>query len=232
MKTYLKLVILITTASFTSCHTGKDIVFKDTFKDNRNNWSRQKDNSDFTVNISDGNLNIEKHTRNRIKNGCLWLNKSINNFSTAKDFSIIFSAKILSYDDVFNGIDLQWGTINLPDQKTKLYQINLGVSGEIYLDYFENGNGWTHLHRKNLISEIESNKIINGVEYSNQPYPAKVNEYNKYEIAQLGDSCFVYINNIPVYSEKIKVIEGNNIGIQQCLKSSWKIDYLMIKQKK
>jgi len=230
MKTCLKLIILITTASFVSCHTGKNIVFHDTFDDDRNNWNLKKDYYDFTVNISDGNLNIEKLTRNRIKNGCLWLNKTINNFSTAKDFSIIFSAKILSYDDVFKGIDFQWGTINLPNQITKLHQINLGACGEIFLDYFE--KGWTHVYRKSLSSKIKSNIIIDGVEYSNQPYPVKINKYNKYEIAQVGDSCFVYINNIHVYSAKINVVEGNSIGIQQCLKNSWKIDYLTIKQKK
>ncbi|MDD4970669.1 MAG: hypothetical protein PHT07_14680 [Paludibacter sp.] len=238
MKSYLKFIILITTTSFISCHTAKniifndtkDIIFNDTFDDNRNNWDLKEDYADFSVEISEGNLKIEKRSKNRIKNGCLWLNKPIANFSTAKDFSIIFSAKILSYDDVFNGIDFQWGAINNPNQKTKLYQINLGVCGEIYLDYFE--NGWTYLSRKNLISEIKSNKRINGVEYTNQPYPAKINEYNKYEIAQVGSSGIVYINNIKVYSEKIDVVEGNYIGIQQCLKSSWKIDYLIIKQKK
>ena len=233
----VQFIILITTTLFISCHTTKDIkfndidiIFKETFDDNRNDWDLKEDYADFSVNISEGNLNIEKLSKNRINNGCLWLSKQIDNFSTAKDFSIIFSAKILSYDDVFNGIDFQWGTINNPNQKTILYQINLGACGEIYLDYFD--DKWTYLSRKNLISKIKSNKKICGVKYSNQRYPVKINEYNKYEIAQVGNSCFLYINNIKVYSEKINVIKGNYIGIQQCLKSSWKIDYLVIRQKK
>ena len=237
MKTHLSLLILITSITFSSCHTSKDIkfkdtdiIFKETFDDNRNNWNLNEDYSDFSVDISEGNLNIEKHSKNRIKNGCLWLNKPIENFSTSKDFSIIFSAKILSYDDVFNGIDFQWGEMKDPNQKRQLYQINFSVYGDIYLDYFE--NDWTRLTRKKLVSKTKSYKKIEGVENSNQYYPAKTKEYNKYEIAQIGDSCFIYINNINVLSEKINVVKGNCIGIQQCLKSSWKIDYLIIKQKK
>lgn len=227
MKTFLKLFILITITSFISCHTGKDIVFIDTFKDNRNKWNLHDDYADFSVNISKGNLNIEKLSINRINNGCLWLNKPIDNFSTSKDFSIMFPAKILNCDDVFNGIDFQWGTINIPNQKSKLYQINIGVAGNIHLDYYDN-NGWSYLYRNKLTSVINFNKRTNGTWY----YPVESRKYNKYEITQVGDSCFVYINNYKVYSNKIKVIEGNCIGIQQCLKSSWKIDYLVIKQKK
>jgi len=229
MKTMLKFTILFTSIVFCfSCGYNKNIVFKDSFKDNRNNWDLKNNYDDFSVNISDGNLNIEKHTKNSVNNGCLWLNKEIDGFSTDKDFSIVFSAKIMNYDSISNRIDFQWGTINEPMVKSRLYQINFSIYGDIYLDYLE--NGWERLSRKQLKSDIKSNLKINGVEYSDQPYPVISNIYNKYEIYQVGDSCLISINGIIVYSEKINVVPGNYIGIQQCLKSSWKIDYIEITQ--
>lgn len=226
MKIKSTIIYFVLVTTLVSCKT----LFEEDFNNNDNNWELYKDSKEFLVNISEGKLHIEKFSLNRINNGCLWYNKEIQNFDTAKDFSILFMAKINKCDDVTNFIDFQWGDLKDPRQ---LYQIEFGTSGSVRLNYFN--KSWSYLYKKNLpintnISSSEYS-FLNKIKDNTAYYPVKINEFNKYEIIQHGDLCTIKINDIEILSEKIKPTKGNSIGIQQCIRSSWDIDKIVIKQK-
>lgn len=226
MKIISTIIYFVLVTTLFSCKT----LFEEDFNNNEKNWELYNDSKEFLVNISDGKLHIEKFSLNRINNGCLWYNKAIKNFDTTKDFSIMFIAKINKCDDVINYIDFQWG--DLKDQR-RLYQIEFGTSGSIRLNYFD--ENWSYMYKKSL----PINNTTSSGEFSFQKmskdntayYPIKINDFNKYEIIQHGDLCTIKINDIKVLSEKIKPTTGHSIGIQQCIRSSWDIDKIVIKQK-
>ncbi|MBD0725001.1 hypothetical protein B6A10_07405 [Flavobacterium sp. L1I52] len=225
MKIKIIIACFVLLTSLFSCKT----IFSEDFNNNDNNWELYKDNKEFLVNIAEGKLHIEKFSLNRINNGCLWYKKEIKNFDTSKDFSIQFMAKIIKFEDVVNHIDFQWGDLN--GNQKRLYQIEFGTSGLIRLNYFD--KGWSYLFEKNLpIKYTSSNQF--SVQLKNKDktvyYPVNANAFNKYEIIQKGNYCTIKINDIKVLSKKIKIITGNSIGIQQCLRSSWEIDKIVIKQ--
>ncbi|WP_026714267.1 family 16 glycoside hydrolase [Flavobacterium daejeonense] len=226
MKIKIIVACFVLLTSLFSCKT----IFSEDFNNNDNNWELYKDNKEFLVNIAEGKLHVEKFSLNRINNGCLWYKKEIKNFDTSKDFSIQFMAKIIKCEDVVNHIDFQWGDLN--SNQKRLYQIDFGNSGLIRLNYFD--KGWSYLFEKKLAL----NNITPSNQFSVQKkdrdktvyYPVKANEFNKYEIIQKGNYCTIKINDIKVLSKKIKITAGNSIGIQQCLRSSWEIDKIVIKQ--
>jgi hypothetical protein len=204
----------------------KKTIFKDNFTSNKHKWQLAND-SNFNVAINLGVLHVEKFEKNRIRNGCLWLRKQIPNFTTDKDFKITFSARILNYDEGGSPIiDFQWGQMNeIGDCKyfqcDSLYQINIRANGSIRLDYFRKGwQGyipWT--------DSIATQKSA----YKNLNDKTKIG-YSKYEIIQKLDMVYLKRNDKTLFSRKIKLIKGNSIGIQQCLKCTWEITKLVIRQ--
>lgn len=179
-------------------------IFSDNFDDNRNKWI-QKSSPDFSVKIMDGHLSIDKFERNKIKNGCLWYEKTIDSLQTASNFSILFDARFVNYDDVSNSIDFQWGNLN-----DDLYQLRFDIDGNITFKRFTNHN-WIDIitvQKSNLISTDKFNKIV---------------------ISQINDKCITIINNTEVFETKIEKIPGNKIGFQECLKVSWEFDNLIIR---
>src|ERR1035437_3030412 len=208
---YVLLLFLIT-ASVSVCGQQK-IIFKENFNNNRKKWKLYND-SDFVVKIDKGKLHIQKIEINRQRNSCLWYSKKIPKLNTLNDFTIIFSAKILSYGDILDEIDMQWGKLNECDTCNKidsLYQVEFG-STRLRFSYFFNRH-WTYFQWSGPYSNL-----------------FKSNGFNKYEIAQTGDSVIIKINNSEVYKAKLKRISGHNIGVQECLKNSWEVDKLLIKQ--
>jgi hypothetical protein len=184
------------------------------------------------VAIEKGALHIEKKERNRIRNCCLWYNQEIPGLNTMNDFSITFFASAISFGDIFNAIDFQWGKknghINGRSQDS-LYQVNFRMKGEITLDLFN--KKWYYLHRENfptnvLIADAPGAQVNPNHESTMQPQA----QYTKYEIIQQGDTCIIMINGHEVLRKPIKRIYGNSIGIQQCLKCAWKIDEIIIRQ--
>jgi hypothetical protein len=178
-----------------------------------NRWNQN--NPEFNVAIDSGKLHIEKLKVNKISNGCLWYKKRIDNFNALYGFSITFYAKILSYGDIFNAIDMQWGIME--PGSNSLYQVDIAPTG-IRLAYFENGTGWNYFDHFQPNEGIESSEML----------PKSV--FNKIEIKQFGDSLLVSINDKLFYKRRIKRIAGNSIGIQQCLKGAWEIDSLVVRQ--
>ncbi|MBP6022082.1 hypothetical protein [Ferruginibacter sp.] len=230
MKYFLVCLLLCITA--TTFGQSK-IIFKERFSNNKRHWKLQHD-SDFVVKIDSGKLYIEKFGVNKIRNGCLWLRKAIPGLNTARDFSITFYAKVLFYKDIFPMIDMQWGNLCVKDNYSvfacdSLYQLEMKPTGNVRMAYFR--KGWTYYpwSDRPTTNDTEEKDIY----FSNkQDLSAliKQNKFNKYEIIQQADTLSVKINKVLVYKRKIKVIGGNSIGIQQCLKTAWQIDKLIIRQ--
>jgi len=205
--------------------SGHNLVFKETFSNNRNEW-KIYNNKDFKVDIDKGKLYIEKLVKNRTSNGCLWYAKRIKNFDTSKDFSITFYAKVIDWDDVSNSVDIQWGKINDDRNKNKisndsLYQMDISESA-IRLSYFTTKNYWTYYDWSYFLHFP-----------GRQPFSTafKRNKFNKYEIIQKNNILTIKVNNKIVYLKTLDLlVKGSSIGFQQCLKSSWEIDKLIIKQ--
>jgi hypothetical protein len=211
---YLFIICLIG-ATVNICAQPKTI-FKDDFKNNRHHW-KLYDDSDFVVNIREGKLHIEKKEINRIRNGCLWYSKKIPKLNTLKDFEIIFFAKISPDGENLYSIDMQWGQLNdcdSCDRKNNLYQFDFRPE-RVRLSMFSTSlkPRWLYFNWSNSPSNI-----------------FKPNDFNKYEIQQIGDFVLVKINNTIVDRRNIKTISGESIGILNCLKNSWEIDKIIIKQ--
>ena len=200
----VKKALITNTNSNSNVLAFSKTIFSDNFDDNRNKWI-QKNSPDFSVKIKDDHLLIEKFERNRIKNGCLWYEKSIDSLQTASNFSISFDARFVKYDDILNSIDFQWGNLN-----DDLYQLRFDINGEITFKRFTNHN-WI-----DIVSVQKSNLI-------------STDKFNKIFINQINDRCIIIINNTEVLETKIEKITGNKIGFQDCLKVSWEFDNLIIR---
>ena len=229
MKYFLILLVFSSANTFAQSKT----IFKEKFNNNKRHWKLQND-SDFVVRIDSGKLYIEKLGVNKIRNGCLWLRKAIPYFNTAKDFSITFYSKVLFYKDIFPIIDMQWGNLSVAGDCNivlcdSLYQLELSPTGAVRAAYFR--KGWTYYawSDKPVINDNYEKDIYYG---NKQDMSAliKKDQFNKYEIIQQSDTLWVKVNKVLLYKRKIKVIGGNSIGIQQCLKTAWQIDKIIIKQ--
>jgi hypothetical protein len=217
MRRYL-LTTLAAVFSFSLAATAQKKIFEDDFKDNRNGW-RLRHDSNFLVEIKNGALHIEKYQKNFVSRGCLWYNKSIPDFNTLKDFSVTLYAKFKSGSDIFDMIDFQWGTTPQPVDRSKqrlpsnsLYQLNFIVTGEVRLDYFD--NNWSYFVRKNIKQAL-------GAQFD----PHNI---NKYEIAQKDSLVIFKINDKEVLRHFCNPIAGNSIGFQECLKTAWELDKIVI----
>lgn len=195
---------------------GQQPLFEDDFNDNKNGWRLQSD-SNFLVEIKNGALHLEKFEKNFTSRGCLWYNKPVPGLNTLADFSITLYARFLHGDDVADVLDLQWGE---SQQRTEgrvassLYQLTFLLKGEIRLERFK--PGWTTVARERLPSEW------------NATFDPK--QLNKYELLQQDSVVSLRINDREVFKQAYSPIAGSSIGIQQCLKSAWEIDKIVIRQ--
>lgn len=204
----------------------------ETFDNNNNNWKVFSD-SNFKVKIEGGLLHLQKYEKNRINKSCLWYKKEIPNFNTSTDFSITFYAKVLSSDDLFTAIDLQWGFRNAGEgsinRNDSLYQADFILDGRVHLSYFD--KKWNYLYRVSLPDTTKkittSTPITVNADFA---FPYKKDAFNKFEIIQKGDTCIIKVNDIELINKPIRRIYGNSIGIQKCLKSSIVIDRIIVKQ--
>ena len=206
---------------FTLTATSQKKIFDEDFKNNKNGW-RLRNDSNFVVDIRNGMLHIEKLQKNFVSRGCLWYNKQIPGLDTRNDFSLVLYAKFLSGDDG-NQIDFQWGNRLTPvvpgkpkPANNNLYQLNFKITGELRFEYFD--NNWTFFVWKEfpeLLGEGFDPKAI-----------------NKYEIIQKDSLVIFKINDKEVWKHAYEPIAGNSIGFQQCLKTAWEIDRIIIRQDK
>lgn len=205
---------------FSQCQAfsqGK-ILLRDDFKDNKNKWALKK-NSDFLVEIKAGALHLEKFEKNRQRNGCLWYSKTIPHFNTLKNFSITFFARFVSGGDILELIDLQWGTRNRSTSGNingGLYQLSFHRQGRVDLDYFD--TQWSYFVRKDINYAL--------------PKDFDFTNINKYEIIQHNGFVILKVNDQEILRQFTKPIPGNTIGFQQCLKSAWEIEKIIVRQAK
>lgn len=203
---------------FTLAATAQKKIFQDDFKDNRNGW-RLRHDSNFLVEIRNGALHIEKYQKNFVSRGCLWYNKSIPGLNTLEDFTVTIYAKFISGGDIFDWMDFQWGTRLQPVNRSKqnlagnsLYQLSFIITGEVKLDYFD--NNWSYFVRKNIKDAL-------GERFD-------AHKINKYEISQKDSLVIFKINNKEVLRHFCAPVAGNSIGFQQCLKTAWEIDKIIV----
>ncbi len=203
--------ISFTISSSNYLHAVKSVtklVVKENFSNNNNDWKLIND-SNFYVGFENGALHIEKFERNRISNGCIWYNKKFEQFDAGGNFLISFDARLISYDDVFNGFDFQWGNMD-----STLYQMNVDYKGKCILDRF---NNQAHPHDRWTRIDVTFN-----------PGLIKLNGNNRVDIIYLNGECSIMINKRQVLQAKINC-SGKQIGIQGCLKVAWEIDNLIIR---
>lgn len=212
---YLFYALLLFLAFRTPAYSQK-IILKDDFKNNKNGWKLQHDSS-FRVDIKNGVLHVEKFKKNFISRGCLWYQKSIPGFNTQNDFSMTIYAKFLSGGDIIDMIDFQWGQrekVVKGKLSSRLYQLSFMMNGEVKLDYFD--KGWTYFVRKKI-------KTLLGNEFD----PKRI---NKYELEQKDSFIVFKVNNQEVLRQFYHPVAGNSIGFQQCLKTAWEIDKIVVRQ--
>lgn len=192
------------------------IIFKENFKNNSNQW-RIKDNKDFKVSIINGKLKLEKKFINFTNRGCQWQTQNIKGFNTERDFSISFKANYISGGDHTDMIDFQWGNAITQGKgnSREIFQVDFDFKGKIRLAFFN--NAWNYMVYKD-ISHILRNQNFDKT------------KSNTYELKQENERLIVKINNVIVLTHKINPIKGSHIGMQQCLKSVWEMDDLVIKQ--
>lgn len=180
----------------------------DNFDNNENNW-KMINNKNFLVENENGVLHIEKFEKNRISNGCLWYSKSFEKLDTSKDFSISFDARFISYDDIYNAFDFQWGNMD-----STSYQLSVSIDGKFKLKSFNRIASpqlrWTD------IAENEKAGLI------------KLDDFNHIQIIQIDGKCFILINKKVVLKTKINC-SGKQIGFQECLKVAWELDNFKIR---
>lgn len=194
------------------------VLFEDDFSNNRKEW-RLRNDKDFRVSIKNGVFRLEKHEKNRIRNGCLWYAREIPGFNTLNNFSIILQARFVSGGDIIDNIDLQWGKQRINGNNKinpELYKISVWNVGLAHLDFFN--SSWSYFVRKDI-------KQYLGADFN----PAI---FNKYEFIQKDGFVLLKINNKEVLRHQTKAIPGNTIGFQQCLKSVWEIDKITVRQQK
>ncbi len=192
-------------------------IFRDDFNDNHNKW-KFYDGDEFFVGIVKGKLHFEKFDKNKVNNGCLWYIKKIPDFDTMNDFSIAFEAKLIKANDVYKAMEIMWGTNRDPkDSLSNFYQVEIRTTGEIKLNHFH--KGWAYLFTAGM-TDLTTGR------------PITFNAYkpNNYEICQKDGHCLIYVNKHLIMNEEINAIYGNMIGNTQCLRSSWDMDDLVIKQ--
>jgi hypothetical protein len=202
--------------SVTTVYGQEKILLDEHFVDNSNKWPLCN-SKEFNVNIKNGVLHIEKFNTNYDSRGCLWYSKEIGSLNTAQDFSVILNAKCVSGGDIFNVLDFQWGVLSSKDipKKSILYQLNIFLDGNVRLDFFQ--SKWDNFNKVNIKERLD--------EINFDP-----REYNKYQITQKKGFLYLTINNVEVFKQYIFPTEGNSIGFQQCLKSAWEIDDLVVSQ--
>jgi hypothetical protein len=210
-------LLLITFKASVFCQ-GK-ILLEDDFRNNKNAWRLQKD-SNFLVNIKHGVLHLEKFEKNFTSRGCLWYNKTVQGLNTLNDFSITFYARFVSGGDIFDMIDLQWGMRKegpaaAGRRNDNLYQLSFLLKGEVKLDYFN--SNWNYYVRKDVKA------ILDGREF-------KSGTFNKYELVQKDGFVTFSVNDKELLKQLANPIAGNSIGFQQCLKSAWEIDKIIVRQ--
>lgn len=208
----LQVILIINAAAL--CQNK--VLLSDNFDNNKNDWHLQSD-SLFLVDINNGVLHIEKFKKNRDAIKCLWYKKEINGLNTLRDFSITIFAKFLSGGDIFDALDVQWGTWDkvISSKATSIYQLNFLLRGEVKLDYFN--KDWNYTLRTKAKEMLDRNLYRAG-------------EYNKYEIVQKDGFVVFKINDVQYFKQFANAISGNSIGFQGCLKSAWEIDKIIVKQ--
>jgi Secretion system C-terminal sorting domain len=204
---------------YTAAYSQPETLLEDDFKKNKNAWKLQKD-ANFLVDINNGVLHLEKFEKNFTSRGCLWYNKTIPGLNTLKDFSITMYARFVSGGDIFDMIDLQWGARDKTDvtggrKKDSLYQLSFLLKGEVKLDYFN--YKWSYYVRKNIKTILDSDEF-------------KAGSFNKYELMQKDGFVIFSVNDKELLKQLYDPIPGNSIGFQQCLKSAWEIDKIIIRQ--
>ncbi|QEK50657.1 T9SS type A sorting domain-containing protein [Pedobacter aquae] len=114
-------------------------------------------------------------------------------------------------------IDFQWGNAITQEKgnSREIFQVDFDFKGKIRLAFFN--NAWNYMVYKD-ISHILRNQNFDKT------------KSNTYEIQQENELLTVKINNTTVLTHKINPVKGSHVGIQQCLKSVWEIDDLIIKQ--
>lgn len=193
------------------------ILLEDDFNNNKNKWKLQND-TDFIVNISNGFLHLEKKFKNFDRRGCLWYNRAIPNFNTAKNFSITIYAKLVSGGDIFEMFDVQWGVrdkFKKDRRNDSLYQLSLMLKGAVKLDYFN--YSWTYYVWKDPQAILKENNF-------------KPDEVNKYELVQKDGLLTFRVNDKELLKQATNPIEGNSIGFQHCMKSAWEFDKIIVQQ--
>lgn len=214
MLKYLFFLMFLSLTAF-----GQDtVLFKDDFQDNRNNWKLWENSKEFYVNIEQGVLHLEKRNKNFDSRGCLWYSQKIDGFDTSKDFSIVLVGKFVSGGDIFEALDIQWGTLaekNISTQST-LYQLNFFLDGNVRLDFFQ--SKWDNFNKVNVKEKLEEIAFNPEV-------------FNKYEVSQESGFIRFKINGYEVFKQYVVPVKGNAIGFQHCLKCVWEIEELEVVQK-
>ncbi|MDD4968018.1 MAG: hypothetical protein PHT07_01170 [Paludibacter sp.] len=182
------------------------VAFIEKFDNDSNKWE-QVHNREFLVENTNGLLHIEKFKKNRISNGCLWYRKAFESLNTRNDFEISFDAKYISYDDIYNALDIQWGNMD-----SVSYQLTVCPDGDFRFNKFDKfaTSRWTY------ISKI----VIPGL--------IKKNDFNRIQIIQLNRKCIILVNKKIVFKENVDC-EGNQIGFQECLRVAWGFDNFIIR---
>jgi hypothetical protein len=213
MKTFLTILFIF---FFNKAVAQEKIIFKESFKDNTNQW-KIKDNKDFKVSILNGKLKLEKKFINFTNRGCQWQTQNIKGFNADKNFSIFFKANFISGGDHTDMIDFQWGNAITQEKgnSREIFQVDFDFKGKIRLAFFN--NAWNYMVYKDISTLLK-----------NQNFDKT--KSNTYEIQQENELLTVKINNTTVLTHKINPVKGSHVGIQQCLKSVWEIDDLIIKQ--
>lgn len=196
--------------------TAQNLLFEDDFANNKNGWAVQED-ANFRVAIENNVLHLEKFEKNFTSRGCLWYNKTIPRFNTLNNFSIILYAKYLSGGDLAEMIDLQWGECSRTENGrlvSCLNQLTFLFTERVSLERFE--QKWT-----NRVTEYVSSDAI-------ACFDPK--QLNKYEVEQRDGFVVFRLNDKEVFRQRYTPVAGNSIGFQQCLKSAWEIDKIVIHQ--
>jgi hypothetical protein len=191
-------------------------LLEDDFNNNKNKWKLQKDR-DFLVDIRSGVFYMEKLDKNFDRRGCLWYNRPVPKLNTLNNFSVIVYAKLVSGGDIFEMFDLQWGVRDntKKEKKDHVYQLSLMLQGDVKLDYFN--DKWNYFVRKNVKTTLRENGF-------------KPGDFNKYELLQKDGFVIFLVNDKELLRQLTNPIPGNSIGFQQCLKSAWEIDKIIVRQ--
>jgi hypothetical protein len=208
--------LLLTSLSLPLFSQNK-ILLEDDFNNNKNKWQLQND-TDFVVNINNGFLHLEKKYKNWDRRGCLWYNRTIPKFNTAKNFSITIYAKLVSGGDIFEMFDVQWGYRDPREDDRRsdsLYQLNLTPNGGVRLDYFN--YKWNYYVQKNPQTILKESNFNAG-------------NVNKYEVVQKEGIVTFLVNDKELLKHAADPIAGNSIGFQHCLKSVWEFDKIIVQQ--